>query len=86
MDSEKQLPTTTYFRHYQEYWLYYDVLVAGHGERWKMMELVISNYWWPEVTKNIGKYVDRYNLCQKMKNRTEVPAEKLIVNKIPEKV
>ena len=24
--------------------LYYDVLVAKHGERWKMMELVTTNY------------------------------------------
>jgi len=24
--------------------LYYDVLVVGHRERWKMMELVMRNY------------------------------------------
>ena len=49
------------------------------------MELVTRNYWWSEVTKNIGKYVDRCNLCQRMKNKTETPAEKLMTNKVLEK-
>ena len=40
-------------------WLYYDVPVAGHEERWKMTELMMKNYWWPEVTK----YVNRCNMC-----------------------
>ena len=26
-------------------WLYYDTLVAGHGGRWKIVELVTRNYW-----------------------------------------
>jgi len=26
-------------------WLHHDILVAGHGEKWKMMELVTMNYW-----------------------------------------
>ena len=25
-------------------WLYHDVLVAGYGEKWKMVELVTRNY------------------------------------------
>jgi len=37
------------------------------------------------VMKDVGKYVDKYNLCQRIKNRTEAPVEKLIVNKVPEK-
>ena len=37
--------------------LHYDVLVAGHGGRWKTMELVTRNYWWPGVTRDIGRYV-----------------------------
>ena len=27
-----------------------------------MTELVIRNYWWPDITKNIEKYVDRYDM------------------------
>jgi len=44
-------------------WLHHDTPVAGHGERWKMVELVTRNYWWPEVTKKVGKYIDRCNAC-----------------------
>jgi len=35
--------------------------------------------------KDVGKYVKGYNMCQKMKNRTEVPAKKLKLSNIPEK-
>ena len=66
-------------------WLYYDMSVAGHGEKQKMMKLVTSNYWWPGVTKNVGKYVEGCNMCQRMKNRIEISAEKLKLSKIPEK-
>jgi len=37
------------------------------------------------VTKDVGKYIEKYNLCQRMKNRTETPAGKLIINEILEK-
>ena len=42
--------------------LYHNILVAGYGEKWKMMELVTRNYWWPEVTKDVGKYMEAYNI------------------------
>ena len=67
-------------------WLYHDTPVAEHGGRWKTTELVTRNYWWPEVTNDMEKYVDGCNACQRMKNRTEAPVEKLITNEIPEKV
>jgi len=50
-----------------------------------MTELVTRNYWWLGITKYVRKYVDGCNACQRMKNRTEVPARKLIANKVPEK-
>ena len=43
--------------------LYHDVLVAEHGGRWKTIELITRNYWWPKVTRDIGKYVDGCNMC-----------------------
>ena len=49
------------------------------------MELVTRNYWWPGVTRDIGKYVKGCNMCQRIKNRMELPVEKLKLNKIPEK-
>ena len=65
--------------------LHHNILVAGYKGRWKMTELVIRNYWWLEVMKDIGKYRERCNLCQRMKNKTEVPAGKLMMNKVLEK-
>ena len=65
--------------------LHYDMLIAGHGEQWKMVELVTRNYWWPGVMKEVKQYVERYDQCQRMKNRVEMPAGKLRPNEIPEK-
>ena len=38
-------------------WLHHDILVAEHGSRWKTTELVIRNYWWPEITRDIRRYI-----------------------------
>ena len=65
--------------------LHHDTPVGGHKGRWKTTELVTRNYWWPGITKEVGKYVDRCNACQRYKNRSEAPAGKLMPNAIPEK-
>ena len=65
--------------------LHHDVPVVGHRERSKITELVIRNYWWLKVTKDIEKYVERYNMCQRIKNRIEVLVGKLMINEVPEK-
>jgi len=49
------------------------------------MELVTRNYWWPEVTRDVGRYVERCDLCQRMKNRMEEVAGKLKLSEVPEK-
>ena len=41
------------------------------------MELVMRNYWWLEVIRDVEKYVDRCDLCQRIKNQMEAPVEKL---------
>ena len=46
----------------------------------------MRNCQWLGVIKDVGKYIEEYNLYQSMKNRTETPAEKLIVNKVLEKL
>jgi len=48
--------------------LYHDTLVGGHRGRWKMMELIGRNYWWPGITKEMGRYVDGCDTCQRYKN------------------
>ena len=65
--------------------LHHDVLAAEHGGRWKTVELVTRNYWWPGVTRDVGKYVEECDLCQRMKNRTEKLVGKLKLSEIPKK-
>ena len=65
--------------------LHHDVPAAGHEGRWKTVELVTRNYWWPGVTRDVGKYVEGCDLCQRMKNRTEEPAGKLKLSEVPQK-
>ena len=53
-------------------WLHHDVPVAGHGGKWKIIKLVTRNYWWLGVTRDVGRYVEGCDMCQRMKNRIEV--------------
>ena len=45
----------------------------------------MRNYWWPGVTRDVGRYVEGCDLCQRMKNRTEELVGKLKLSEIPEK-
>jgi len=65
--------------------LHHDTPVGEHRRRWKTMELVTRNYWWPGVTKEVGKYVEGCNACQRYKNQSEAPVGKLMPNTIPDK-
>ena len=67
-------------------WLHHDVLAAGHEGQWKTVELVTRNYWWPGVTRDVRRYVEGCNLCQRMKNKIEELAEKLKLSEILEKL
>jgi len=58
---------------------------AEYGGRWKIMELVTRNYWWPGVIKDVEQYVNSCDMYQRMKNRIEVPVGKLKSSKVPEK-
>jgi len=49
------------------------------------MELVTRNYWWLGVTKDVGKYMNSCDIYQRMKNRTEAPAGKLMTSEILER-
>ena len=67
--------------------LHHDTLVARHGGQQKTVELVTRNYWWPGVMKEVKRYMEGCDQCQRMKNRAEMPAGKLRpTNQIPEKL
>ena len=65
--------------------LHYDTPIGGHGGQWKMVELVTRNFWWPGITKEVKRYVEGCDACQRNKNCTEQPVGKLMPNSIPEK-
>ena len=52
--------------------LYYNMLVTEHRRRWKTTDLVTRNYQWPKVIRDIEKYIKEYDLCQRIKNKTEI--------------
>jgi len=65
--------------------LHHDMSVGGHRGQWKMAELVMRNFWWPEVTREVKRYMEGCDACQRNKNQTQPPAGKLMPNLIPEK-
>ena len=67
-------------------WLHHDVQAVEHGGRWKTVKLVMRNYWWPGVMRDVGRYVEGCDLCQRMKNRTEEVAGKLKLSEVLEKL
>jgi len=65
--------------------LHHDTPVGGHEGQWKMVELVMRNFWWPGVTRETKRYMKGCNSYQRNKNHTKQPARKLISNSIPNK-
>ena len=46
----------------------------------------MRNYWWPGVKKDIRKYVEKCDMCQRIKNKIEALAGKLMINKVLKKL
>jgi len=57
--------------------LCHDTKVAGHPGRWKMLELVSRNYWWPQMSRYIRQYVSTCDLCLRMKPIRQAPVDEL---------
>jgi len=51
-----------------------------------MVELVTKNYWWPEIMREVRRYIEEYNLCQRIKTRMEEMAGKLKLSEVPKKL
>jgi hypothetical protein len=46
---------------------HHDICIAGHAGRFKTLELVSCNYWWPQMSRYIGTYINTCDLCNHMK-------------------
>ncbi len=56
--------------------------MEADGRQWSWS---LKNYWWPEVMRDIERYVEGYDLCQRIKNRMEEIAGKLKLSEALEK-
>jgi len=65
--------------------IHHNVLMVRHRGRCKMTELVTRNYWWLGVMRDVEKYINDYNIYQRMKNRTEILVGKLKLSEVLEK-
>ena len=64
--------------------LCHDSKLAGHPGRWKTLELALRNYWWPQMSRYIGKYVSTCDMCLRTKFTRQPPSRELHPLPIPD--
>lgn len=64
--------------------IHHDLIAVGHPGRWKTLELVSRNYWWPGMSKFVNEYVSTCDLCNRTKTFPAKPQGPLKPNQIPE--
>jgi len=63
---------------------HHDLQVADHPGRWKTLELISQNYWWPHISHYISKYSKTCDLCLQTKAQRQMPIRELHLLPIPE--
>ena len=58
--------------------------IGGHTGRWKTLELVSRNYWWPNMSCYIGQYCKLCDMCLRTKAQKRKPFGELHPLPIPE--
>ena len=64
--------------------LCHDSKLAGHPGRWKTLELISRNYWWPQMSRYVGKYVSTCDMCLHTKSICQPPFGELHPLPIPD--
>ncbi len=63
---------------------FHDHIMAGHPGIAKTKELVLQEYWWPKMKKDVEAYVCACKTCQQTKASTQAKRALLHPNKIPD--
>ena len=63
--------------------LHHDSTLAGHPGRYKTHELITRNYWWPGIHRDIRKYVEGCEECQRAKPIRQSPHNPLHPHDVP---
>jgi hypothetical protein len=63
---------------------HHDTRIAGHAGRFKTLELISHNYWWPQMSRYIGIYVKHCDLCNWTKVQCRRPMSELHPSETPE--
>jgi len=58
--------------------LHYDTSMGGHGRQWKTAEMVTRNFWWPGVMREVKRYAEGCNACQRNKNHRAASLSQMV--------
>ena len=64
---------------------HHDSPTTGHPGRWKTLELVSRNYWWPGLPGYTARYVRGCDTCNRTKSFPTKKVGKLSPNRVPDR-